>query len=79
MIRLGDIRPCPCCGGTAFMRWQRDLDTGYRYSFIECDICKLHSAAYYDAAHALAAWNYRVSDVPIPACPHPSGQSGHAL
>jgi len=56
-VELGDLLPCPFCGGKPK---KQETDDGGKY--ICCDYCNASTALHYDrAANLIDAWNVRVA------------------
>lgn len=50
------LKPCPFCGGPAFL-W--DLKPTYKEYYIQCQKCRIEQKLYKSRAAAINAWNRR--------------------
>lgn len=53
-----ELKPCPFCGGEAFMHEYYYPDFGETY-YVRCEKCDTESAEYEARATAVMAWNGR--------------------
>ena len=61
---MEELKPCPFCGGKAYMKTiqakRRMFTKAKDYPYIRCVICHTSTAACFTEEEAIEAWNARV-------------------
>ena len=60
-LRMAELKPCPFCGGAAFVGEYRYGDCGETF-FVFCTDCQAESHEHYTEEEAVEAWNRRAAD-----------------
>ena len=59
---MNELRPCPFCGGEAFVQKFRMDDTGRFFISVVCRVCFAQTGHHTKEAYAIEAWNRRAGE-----------------
>lgn len=62
MTDLHDLKPCPFCGGEAFVQKFRIDGTGRFFISVACRVCFAQTGHRTKEAYAIEAWNRRAGE-----------------
>ena len=62
-MAVNDLKPCPFCGGEAYVKtWWGGGTIGRYVNRVQCKKCRCNSGDWMQKPKAIEAWNRRVED-----------------